>query len=52
MILFQVFMNVAVSIRLLPVKGIPLPFIGEGRNSILMPFVALGLLESNLLRHK
>ena len=52
MILFQVFINVGVNIRLLPVTGIPLPFISEGGSSILMLFVALGLLESILLRHK
>jgi len=52
MILFQVFINVAVNIRLLPVTGIPLPFISEGGSSILMLFVALGLLQSILLRHK
>jgi rod shape determining protein RodA len=52
MILFQVFINVAVNIRLLPVTGIPLPFISEGGSSILMLFLALGLLESILLRHK
>jgi rod shape determining protein RodA len=52
MILFQVFINVAVNIRLLPVTGIPLPFISAGGSSLIMLFVALGLLESILLRHK
>ena len=52
MILFQVFINVAVNIRLLPVTGIPLPFISAGGSSLLTLFVALGLLESILLRHR
>jgi rod shape determining protein RodA len=52
MILFQVFINVAVNIRLVPVTGIPLPFISQGGSSLVMMFVALGLLEGILIRHK
>ena len=52
MILFQVFINVAVNIRLLPVTGIPLPFISQGGSSLIMLFAALGLLEGIVLRHK
>jgi len=52
MILFQVFINVAVTIRLVPVTGIPLPFISQGGSSLLMLFAALGLLEGIVMRHK
>jgi rod shape determining protein RodA len=52
MILFQVFINVAVNIRLVPVTGIPLPFISQGGSSLVMMFVALGLLEGIVIRHK
>jgi len=52
MILFQVFINVAVTIRLVPVTGIPLPFISQGGSSLLMFFAALGLLEAIVMRHK
>jgi len=52
MILFQVFINVAVNIRLVPVTGIPMPFISQGGSSLVMMFVALGLLEGILIRHK
>ncbi|MBI1885826.1 MAG: rod shape-determining protein RodA [Chloroflexi bacterium] len=52
MILFQVFINVAVNIRLLPVTGIPLPFMSQGGSSLLTLFVSLGLLQGVLLRHK
>ncbi len=52
MILFQVFVNVAVNVRLLPVTGIPLPFISQGGSSLIMLFAALGLLEGIVLRHK
>jgi len=52
MILFQVFVNIAVNIRLLPVTGLPLPFISQGGSSLIMLFVALGLLQGVLLRHR
>jgi rod shape determining protein RodA len=52
MILFQTFINVGVNIRLLPVTGIPLPFISQGGSSLLMLFAALGLLQGIAIRHK
>ncbi len=52
MILFQVFINIAVNVRLVPVTGIPLPFVSQGGSSLLMLFAALGLLEGIVLRHK
>ena len=45
-ILFQVFINVGVNIRLVPVTGIPLPFISQGGSSLLTLFIALGILQS------
>ncbi len=45
-ILFQVFINVGVNIRLLPVTGIPLPFISQGGSSLVTLFIGLGLLLS------
>ena len=52
MVLFQVFINIAVNIRLLPVTGIPLPFVSQGGSSLIMLFAAVGLLQSILLRHR
>lgn len=51
-ILFQVFINVAVNVRLVPVTGVPLPFISQGGSSLVMLFAALGIIESIVLRHK
>jgi rod shape determining protein RodA len=52
MILFQVFINVGVNLRLFPVTGIPLPFISQGGSSLITLLTALGLLQSMLLRRR
>jgi rod shape determining protein RodA len=51
-ILFQVFINVGVNLRIIPVTGIPLPFVSQGGSSLLTLFVALGILESIVVRHR
>jgi rod shape determining protein RodA len=52
MILFQVFINVGVNLRIFPVTGIPLPFISQGGSSLVTLFAALGILQSILLRRR
>lgn len=52
MILFQIFINVGVNLRIFPVTGIPLPFISQGGSSLVTLFAALGILESILLRQR
>ena len=51
-ILLQAFINVAVNIGLLPVTGIPLPFVSQGGSSLVTLFIGLGILQSILLRHR
>lgn len=51
-VLLQTFINVAVNIGLLPVTGIPLPFVSQGGSSLITLFIALGILQSILLRHR
>ena len=51
-ILLQAFINVAVNVGLLPVTGIPLPFVSQGGSSLITLFIGLGILESILLRHR
>jgi rod shape determining protein RodA len=51
-LLFQVFINVGVNIRLFPVTGIPLPFISQGGSSLVTVFIAIGLIESVLMRRR
>lgn len=44
MFLFHIFENIGMTIGLMPVTGIPLPFISYGGSSLLMNMVALGLV--------
>lgn len=52
MILSQIIINVGVNLRLLPITGIPLPFISYGGSSLITSFIALGILQSILTRHR
>lgn len=52
MILVQMFINIGVNIRLLPVTGVPLPFISQGGSSLLTLFIGIALLQSILARHR
>ena len=46
MILFQMFVNVGMTIGIMPITGIPLPLMSYGGSSVLMTFMAIGLLQS------
>jgi rod shape determining protein RodA len=46
MLMFQVVVNINMTIGLGPVTGIPLPFLSYGRSALLMNFMALGLCAS------
>jgi rod shape determining protein RodA len=49
MIAFQSFVNVAANLTLLPVTGIPLPFISSGGSALVTNLVALGIVQSVLV---
>jgi rod shape determining protein RodA len=52
-ILVQVFVNVGMVIGLLPVTGIPLPFIAHGGASLLSIAIGLGIIQSvNIRQHR
>ena len=51
-ILLQTFINVGVNVGLLPVTGIPLPFVSQGGSSLITLFIGLGILQSILIRHR
>ncbi len=46
MLLFQVFVNVGMNVGVMPVTGIPLPLMSYGGTSVLVTFMAIGLLQS------
>lgn len=52
MITFHVFENIGMTIQLLPITGIPLPFISYGGSSLMGNMLALGLVFSMKFHHK
>jgi rod shape determining protein RodA len=46
MVLFHVFENIGMSIGLLPLTGIPLPFVSQGGSSLLGNMIGMGLILS------
>lgn len=46
MLVFQVVVNISMTIGLAPVTGIPLPWVSYGRSAMLTNFIAIGLVES------
>jgi rod shape determining protein RodA len=46
MLVFQVVVNISMTIGLAPVTGIPLPWVSYGRSAMLTNFIAIGLAES------
>ena len=52
MILFQILVNIGMAISLMPVTGIPLPFISHGGSSLVSICFALGVLQSVSMRRE
>jgi rod shape determining protein RodA len=50
MLMFQVFVNVGMTIGIMPITGVPLPLMSYGGSSVLVTFLALGLLQSIYLQ--
>ena len=50
MLLFQVFVNMGMTIGIMPVTGIPLPFVSYGGTAMIVFLVFVGLLEAIHLR--
>src|SRR2546421_7858918 len=46
MFMFQVFVNVGMTIGIMPITGVPLPLLSYGGSSVLITFLAIGLLQS------
>lgn len=50
--IFQILVNIGMNLGIIPITGIPLPLISYGGSSLLVNFIALGILQSIYLRHK
>jgi rod shape determining protein RodA len=52
MTLFHFFANIGMALGLLPVVGIPLPFVSFGGSSLFLHFISLGTLQSIAMRRQ
>ncbi len=53
MMAFHIFANIGMTLGLLPVVGMPLPFVSFGGSSLLMNLISIGILQSIAMRqHK
>jgi rod shape determining protein RodA len=50
MLMFQVFVNVGMTIGIMPITGVTLPLMSYGGSSVIATLVAVGLLQSIYLR--
>jgi len=50
MLLWQTFQNVAMTVQIMPVTGLPLPFISYGGSSLIVYFALFGLVQSVHMR--
>ena len=46
MLMFQVFVNVGMTIGIMPITGVPLPLMSYGGSSVLVTLMALGVMQS------
>ena len=46
MLVFQMFVNVGMTIGIMPITGVPLPLMSYGGSSVIVTFMAIGVLQS------
>ena len=49
---FHIFENIGMTLGLLPVTGVPLPFVSHGATSMIASFMAIGLVLSVSMRRQ
>lgn len=50
--LFQILINIGMNMGMMPVTGIPLPFVSYGGSAMFTNMAAIGILQSIYLRHR
>jgi len=48
---FQTFVNVGMTIGIMPITGLPLPFVSYGGSAIVADMIAIGLVQSVRRHH-
>ncbi len=51
-IFYQLIVNLGMNLSMIPVAGLPMPFISSGGSALVITFMGLGLVESVAMRHK
>ena len=52
MFMFQIFVNVGMTIGIMPITGVPLPLVSYGGSSVIVTFLSIGLLQSIYVQAK
>jgi rod shape determining protein RodA len=52
MFLFHILENIGMNIGIMPITGIPLPFISYGGSSVITNLLAIGFLENIWIRRQ
>ena len=51
-IFYQLLINLGMNLSVIPVAGLPMPFISSGGSALVITFVGLGLVESVAMRQR
>ena len=51
-IFYQLVINLGMNLSLLPVAGLPMPFLSSGGSALVIAYIGLGLVQSVVMRHK
>ena len=51
-IFYQLLVNLGMNLNVIPVAGLPMPFISSGGSALVVTFLGLGLVQSVAMRHR
>jgi rod shape determining protein RodA len=50
MLIFHTIVNIGMSVNIMPITGLPLPFVSYGGSNMVASFIAFGLLQNAHMR--